>query len=534
MTAELIALLTETTLATSAAVLLVLLARRPLRAAFGAGVAYGAWGLVPAALVAVLLPAAAVPVVALQEIGVVAAGAAEPLAVMPAFDARPWLIAAWAAGAIAVALMFAWQQHRFVRGLGRLARRADGCLQADSIAGLPAAIGLLRPRIVLPADYAVRYSDEQQALLAAHERLHVARGDLQFNALVALLRCLFWFNPLLHLAARRFRHDQELACDARVIGRHPHARRAYGEAMFNTQLAGQPLPLGCHWGNTHPLKERIDMLRKPAPSRSRWIAGSALVLGFAIATGYAAWAAQPASVVASADTIPAGHVRALVSLRIDDADAQKPVDIVVPAGQPIRVATVEGGHEWRLTAAIRPLDDRRLDVKAVVTRDGAQVAAPRLMVESGKPAALGVGEQRDGRFRGFRVELVATAGKRAVLVDAPVAKEVAAAADTLQAFGTPGTDGPKDYTPAPRYPAAALEQRISGKMVLLIDVAADGRVTRAVVEESEPAGVFDAEALEMTKQWWLKPKVVDGRPVADQRRVPIMFHAPRAPRKNGG
>ena len=50
----------EATLATSVAVLLVLALRRPLRAAFGARVAYGAWVLVPASLVAVLLPAAAV------------------------------------------------------------------------------------------------------------------------------------------------------------------------------------------------------------------------------------------------------------------------------------------------------------------------------------------------------------------------------------------------------------------------------------------------------------------------------------------
>ena len=47
-------LLVEATLASNAALALVLLLRRPLRKAFGARVAYGAWGLVPALWVSLL------------------------------------------------------------------------------------------------------------------------------------------------------------------------------------------------------------------------------------------------------------------------------------------------------------------------------------------------------------------------------------------------------------------------------------------------------------------------------------------------
>jgi TonB family protein len=140
-------------------------------------------------------------------------------------------------------------------------------------------------------------------LMVAHERMHIVRGDLHANALTAALRCVFWFNPLLHLAARHFRHDQELACDLRVIARHPHARRAYGEAMLKTQLALHPLPLGCYWGS-HPLKERIAMLKQPVPSLTRWIGGAALVAVLALGVGFAAWSAQPARTVASHDVPP--------------------------------------------------------------------------------------------------------------------------------------------------------------------------------------------------------------------------------------
>ena len=64
--ADLFRVLCETTVAGSAAILLVLALRRPMRHAFGAGIAYAAWALVPLAMLAVLLPAAQVPVLAVR------------------------------------------------------------------------------------------------------------------------------------------------------------------------------------------------------------------------------------------------------------------------------------------------------------------------------------------------------------------------------------------------------------------------------------------------------------------------------------
>ena len=75
--------------------------------------------------------------------------------------------------------------------------------------------------------------------------------------------------------------------------------------------------------------------------------------------------------------------------------------------------------------------------------------------------------------------------------------------------------------PAPAYPEAALEQGISGKVILIVDVAADGSVAAAKVERADPAGVFDATALEKVKKWRFTPAMKDGKPVASQVRVPI-------------
>src|SRR3546814_17152081 len=86
-----------------------------------------------------------------------------------------WLLVAWCAGVVASALSQAAVQRRFHRSLGALRVDGDGLLRAGSSTGLPAVVGL-RARIVLPADFDVRYSADEGALITAHEPLHRHRG----------------------------------------------------------------------------------------------------------------------------------------------------------------------------------------------------------------------------------------------------------------------------------------------------------------------------------------------------------------------
>ena len=85
----------------------------------------------------------------------------------------------------------------------------------------------------------------------------------------------------------------------------------------------------------------------------------------------------------------------------------------------------------------------------------------------------------------------------------------------------------------PQYPKAALDQRIGGMVSLVVDVAADGSVAGARVERSQPAGVFDAAALQAVKAWKFTPLVKDGRAVPGRIRVPIRFDPPSEPQDEG-
>ena len=289
-------------LSSSAAMLTVLLLRKPVRRWLGASAAYLLWLAVPASLLAMLLPAPRVEVTLMGAVGhAVQAGVA--VADTPASLQWPLLLGAgWLAGAVLMAFVLLRQQRRFVRGLGRLQRRDDGCWQAQATAGLPALVGVWRPRIVLPAGFDQLYSAQEQRLVLLHERTHLRRGDIFVNALLAALQCVYWFNPLLPLALRRCREDQEFSCDERVIAHGDGARRSYGNAMLKTGLALSPLPVGCYWQNQHPLRERMAMLKRPLPGCKQWLAMVSLSIGLSCSLGYAAWAAQPGRAMDAAMT----------------------------------------------------------------------------------------------------------------------------------------------------------------------------------------------------------------------------------------
>jgi len=277
---ELLAILLHMNLAAGVAALAVLAVRGAARQRFGAGFAYSLWTCVPVSAVAALFPPPAARWIPLPGTPRSLVGqAADAVAQAPAAA----ILSLWIIGALVAAALIAVRQMRFLA----LARRG--------LAG-PAVAGVIAPRIVMPANACERFTAEERAIIRAHERAHIDRKDHRTNGWIALAQCLCWFNPLIHLAAREARIDQELACDATVLTRMPGKRRRYAETLLKTQLTESLAPLGCHWvgGTVHPLEVRIAALRLPVASdRQRDWSLAALALTLALAA-YGAWAAQPA------------------------------------------------------------------------------------------------------------------------------------------------------------------------------------------------------------------------------------------------
>ncbi|MFI4975702.1 MAG: M56 family metallopeptidase [Caulobacterales bacterium] len=276
---DLLLALVKANVAASLAILLVLALRRTVRARFGPDVAYRMWIGPPLAALGAQLPARPAPWgVAGADSDVVS----RLMHVVSASPAAPAWVVAWAVGALAFAGLLAAAQHRFIT-----AARAGR-------AG-PAVVGVAYPRIVMPA--AERFTAEERALVIQHELEHIERGDPRANALAALLQCLAWFNPLVHLAVRTARFDQELACDDAVAHRRPKGLAAYARTLLKAQLASLALPLGCDWPAPapHPLEERIAALGAPRPSVKREVTGLLIVWAACVSIFASAWVAQPPS-----------------------------------------------------------------------------------------------------------------------------------------------------------------------------------------------------------------------------------------------
>lgn len=276
MISDLLITLAKLNIAVAAAVLIVLALRKPLLRLFGAQAAYASWLIVPMAASASLLPA--LRSVPLEQ-------ATVPIVAAMIEDQVWWAglaVAVWIAGGAVYALRLTVGQRRFMR---KAARGQAG----------PAIVGVIDPRLILPSDFTERFTPEEQRLIRAHERVHMDRDDARANAVLAAIQCLFWFNPLVHLAAGKIRLDQELSCDAVVVARYPKERRRYAQTMLKTTLAEQALPVGCYWPAPaqHPLEARIALLKAPAPTSTRQLVGLALVAAVALLSAAAAWSAQP-------------------------------------------------------------------------------------------------------------------------------------------------------------------------------------------------------------------------------------------------
>jgi len=299
--------LIQTLVATMLLMAIVLMARGPIGRSFGPRIAYALW-LLPALRMALPpLPGwttlfgpidtidPAVSLVGLAD--AVAAVPAEPAAIMAATAppplAAPLPPAATAADPVALllalwlgvaALYFGWQMVRYrlflraaLRGAVRLTTECGvEVLVSPNVTG-PVAVGILRRRIFLPADFLARYTPEERRLALLHEAAHHDRLDIAANLAALAVRALHWWNPLAQRAYTAFRADQELACDATVLaGAAADQRIVYGRALLKSASSRTP-PLVCALDPKNALRQRIGMIARPI-GRVRLMFGAALAL----------------------------------------------------------------------------------------------------------------------------------------------------------------------------------------------------------------------------------------------------------------
>lgn len=291
--------------------------------------------------------------------------------------------ALWLSGAAAAAALLTVSNLRFSRRLKRRAvpvERERFPLPVYRAEGLssPCLYGLLRPAVYLTPESL----DPPRRLrhILAHEYTHYRHGDHLWSLVRCVCLALYWFDPLVWLAAELSRRDSELACDEGALDRLGEGERLdYGRTLVEL-ISGRRSGLLC--GATtmtsagKSLKTRLELIVKK-PRQTVFAVCAALLVVLAAAgctfTGASPESAGPAPGPAEGTILEIDRENGTVVYGLPGEEPlaldAKDVPVVTDGGEPwtlsglnlddrIRVAFEEDGRPGRITWVANPLSMR--------------------------------------------------------------------------------------------------------------------------------------------------------------------------------
>jgi len=198
----------------------------------------------------------------------------------------PWIFAAYAVGLVTLLgrlFLGIWSARRLAKqaelipslGLGQL-----GCgrydIAASKFVRVPLTVGIVRPRVLLPADWP-SWSAEMLASVLRHEQAHIDRRDLWVALLAEINRCVYWFHPLAWFLRKRVAALAEQSCDDSVISatgdRSEYAGHLLNIASRMRGATQRAVPLGVSMARTSQVESRIDAIldaKRPLARRLGW------------------------------------------------------------------------------------------------------------------------------------------------------------------------------------------------------------------------------------------------------------------------
>ncbi len=222
--------------------------------------------------------------------------------------------------------------------------------------------GAVSPVVLIPHDLDSRVSEDDVALMCAHEIAHLKRGDTRLFTATALARVLFWFNPLVTSIAARVELAAEEGADRLVIGSGVD-RRAYASCFVKglkyAAMKQNILPAlapGFTPNDRQGRRRRLDSIlstdgeRRASFGARAALAGAASVAAL-IAVGQAAFAVDPEA---------AAEKRRLALAAVSEKDIQVTRETVV---DPVFKKPVEGDVTLPFGKTFKSLDDNTTPVE---------------------------------------------------------------------------------------------------------------------------------------------------------------------------
>lgn len=224
-----------------------------------------------------------------------------------------------------------------VRPLRRLVR----VRVCDRIAS-PLTYGVLRPVILLPASMDWTDTASMRCVLE-HEFEHIRRFDTLRKAILCVVLCVYWFNPLVWLLWALASRDMELACDEAVV-HLGEDRESYALALLGLEERRQVWSLAGSHFSMNALEERIRTIMK---KKKMSIMAIVAVVAVMLVATFAVAAAAPDEV----EAVPRGSVETSTSLTVTDGSDDGAVasgDVLVREGENGEMTiSTDGGKTWK-------------------------------------------------------------------------------------------------------------------------------------------------------------------------------------------
>lgn len=95
----------------------------------------------------------------------------------------------------------------------------------------PILFGGLKAVLYIPQGI---YDTDKMQYITAHEGVHIRRNDISIKWFAALVKCIHWFNPLVHYLVRQMNEACEISCDAEAVMRmNGEQKREYMQTILD-------------------------------------------------------------------------------------------------------------------------------------------------------------------------------------------------------------------------------------------------------------------------------------------------------------
>jgi TonB family protein len=389
-----------------------------------------------------------------------------------------------------------------VRSSFRLSRAVWLRTSAEIV--VPFTRGGLRPAVLLPAE-AQRWSRKQLEWALAHELAHVRRNDYLTQMAAQLARALFWFHPLVWLAAFAMCKERERACDDILLSLgHPAADYAEFLLLLSRSLqhSNRAWSTSVAMAQSSQLEGRMKALLDPKLNHQPLAASRAMLITILAASLLLPVAALRVAAESASGSI-SGTVRDPSGAVIPDASIT-----LVSRDQKFKIEGHSGADGIFKFAAIPPGGYR------------LEIASPGFALT--KSAELDLAPSGD-----LHQDMTMDLGE--------VLQEVVV-------HGHKPPENPSTTRPAPRrirvggnvqaaklisqakpvYPEALQKQGIEGTVILRAVIGTSGQIL-SLSPFSDPDPALTKAAMDAVRQWKYTPTLLNGEPVEVVTTITVGF-----------